>query len=807
MHCATMQCIPFYMEKIEMSKIAKKSLAALAAASFLIALWAVGCTETGNDKAGTPVERNGRPNVLLVTLDTTRFDHLGCYGYEDIETPVIDGLAARGVVFERTYGSAPITLPNHATILTGTHPPFHGARNNGTHLVPESITTGAEMFKQAGYHTAAFIASFPLQGRFGLRQGFDVYDDRIEEGKEKKTFVFQERRASDVNRSVQKWLNRSPEKPFFAWVHYFDPHNPYEAPSPYRERYFQSPYDGEIAYTDAQLGKLLEMFEQRGFMENTIVVVTADHGESLGEHDEKTHAILIYYGTVQVPLIVHAPGIFPEGRRIGAITRSADILPTLLDYCGVTGHPDIQGVSLRPLIEGEREDLELEAFTETLAPYLHFRWSPLEGIRAGDYFYISAEPEELYNIKNDPKEIVDLAEKDEKTLKRMRRLFEQHQKAIQHPEELNSRAKLDSETMDKLNALGYIFSNTREAGEDEELPNPRFVVGMLERYFEGQSYLAMDKLDEAEKIFDDILDKDPEFGRALLGKGQLYVKRREFETAIDYFSQTLAALPEQADAYYSRARCHQYLGNLEEAEKDYLKGLELDPHRAEPYIHLSKIEMKRGQYQKVYELLQSAVDANIKSETAHFELAMFYLRAGKRDDAKNSFLQAREANPDFSAAPYLLGKLHYDDRELDPAIENFQEALKRDPSMAAAHARLAQCYLDLDHVSKAESHLKTAEALAPGEAEVMFTRGNYLVKKADLKGALENFEKTVAANPNHYLAHKNLGSIHAIRGQKAKAIEHYSRSLEIAPNQINADKIAAALEDLRQAVVGGPARK
>lgn len=741
-----------------------------------------------------------RPNVLLITLDTTRADHLGCYGYQDIKTPTLDRLAEEGVRFTKVYAAAPITLPSHASILTGTYPIYHGARNNATYRVDDSITTAAEIFKSKGYQTAAFIASFPLLGRFGLRQGFDVYDDRIEEGKEKKAHLFQERRAEDVNKAALQWLDRRPSGPFFMWVHYFDPHFSYEPPSPFREEYFFHPYDGEIAYTDSQIGKLLEALQEQGILDNTIVAITADHGESLGEHNEKTHAILIYYGTVQVPLILWAPKYLPAQTVIQDMVRTIDILPTLLDLVRIRPLPEIQGVSLRPLIENKTKSLNLVAYTETLAPYLHFNWSSLEGVRTNDYSYIKAEPEELYQVTEDPKETQDLSEKDSKKLAQLREILEQEKTRLVNPKPPDATVKLDTETEERLRALGYIFGTTKPPEPGAKLPNPRFKVEMLEQFFRADTFLVFEEYEKALKAFEQILEKDPNFGRAYLEKGLAYFKLHDYPKAIESFNRAEEMLPEQAELYFNRAQCYlaQNQKDTQKAEADFSRGLSLDPTNSMAYIILSRIRFREKKFQEGFELLLKAVEANPKSERAHFELGSFYRTHGKFLEAKNEFLQAKNANPNFAPGAFELGKLQYQTGEMDAAFENLQETLVRDPKMVAAHALLAQIYLDKDSPEKAQAHLDIALALSPNSSAAHFTQGNLLVKKGDLKAALPEFEKTVELNPRHALAHKNLGALYAIQGDALKAIEHYRRSLELLPNQPNADKIQAAIKDLEE---------
>jgi arylsulfatase A-like enzyme/Tfp pilus assembly protein PilF len=779
------------MRKLELGE---KHLGKLGALILILVLAGSGCERVRTLLSGK------RPNVLIITMDTTRADHLGCYGYQNIKTPALDRLAQEGVRFEKVYATAPITLPSHASIMTGTYPIYHGARNNATYRVDDSITTAAEIFKRKGYQTAAFIAAFPLLGRFGLRQGFDVYDDRIEEGKEKRAHLFQERRADDQSKLAVQWLEHRPPGPFFMWVHYFDPHFAYEPPSPFREEYFFHPYDGEIAFVDSQIGRLLEALRQEGILDDTLVVVTADHGESLGEHEEKTHAMLIYYGTIQVPLILRFPKQFPAKTVVSDMVRSIDILPTLLDYVGIPAIPQIQGVSLRPLIAGKKKSLDLVAYTETMAPYLHFNWSLLEGLRTTEYSYIKADPEELYQVNQDPKELHDLSGTDPKKLAQLRTTLDQLKPTLVNPKPPDAAIKMDTETEDRLRALGYIQGSAKPPQPGAKLPNPRFKVAMLEQFFAADSLLAAEQYERSLTAFDQIIAQDPSFGRAYLEKGMAYFKLHEYEKAIENYNRAEELLPDQTELYLNRAQSRLALDQTDTAKAvaDLYQGLKLDPTNSQAYVTLAHIKFMEKKPKEGFDLLLKAVKANPKSEKAHFELGSFYRLLGKFVEAKNEFLQSKNANPDFAPAAFELARLQYQTGEGEAAMQNLQEALNRDPKMVQAHALLAQIFLDKDQPDKAQAHLDIALALNPNSATAHFTQGNILVKKSNLKGAMVEFEKTVELSPNHALAHKNLGALYAISGDAPKALEHYRLSLQLMPKQPNVDKIKAAIEDLEK---------
>lgn len=743
-------------------------------------------------------------NLLLITIDTTRADHIGCYGYKDTETPNIDRVAAEGVRFEKAYTSIPITLPSHSSILTGTYPLYHEVRNNGTYKLDESLVTLPEVLKDKGYNTAAFIAAFPLLSRFGINQGFDVFDDRIETGREHRMFGFQERRAKDMTDVFLDWIDRRPKGKFFAWVHYYDPHSSYDPPSPFKEKYFLRPYDGEISYMDREIGRLLEGVKKAGLDENTLLVIVGDHGESLGEHNEQTHAILIYDATIRVPLIFRLPGVMPQGKVVKNMARNIDIMPTVLEYLDVTPPPTIQGTSLKPLMQGQTDAIELSCYTESLSPYENFHWLPLEGLRTQKYSLIMESPPELYDIENDPQETVNIYEQEAKVAAELTHLLDQVKRKSVNPDKLESSVKLDQETQGRLRALGYIFGASKPPEPGEELRSPAKSIHILRTFFHAQSLISMNELEEALKMMDRVIEQDPEFPRARLEKAMIMMRMEKMEEALELYNEAEKYASETAELYINRAVCYASTGQLEKAEEDIMKGLEIDPQNAGAYMTLYRVYMSQGRYAEGFQQLLKAVDYNPRSEIAHFELGRFYEMAARDLDAKNSFLMAMNCNPNFSPAAVELGKLQYKAGETDNAIESMLEALKRDPKSHQAHTMLARIYTENDHPEKGQSHIDMALAIAPNYDEAHFIQGTIYITNNRFDAAFEEFKKAAELNPFNWAAHKNLGSLYAMTGHNKQALEHYQEALKINPRQKAAPKIREAIEDLKKKLAENP---
>ena len=334
-------------------------------------------------------------NIIILTIDTCRADRLSCYGYDLLDTPHIDSLATEGVLFEEARTCVPITLPSHVSIMTGLYPVVHGVRENGAYVAADSLLTLAEILKGNGYATAAFMGSFPLESRFNLDQGFDYYGDLFGEkdGSSKGaaggvSIFFDERPADEVNEDFFRWLENHDKSPFFAWLHYFDPHQPHDLRPPYDATCATRPYDGEIAFVDECVGRLRKQLDKENLLERTIFVVTSDHGEGLGEHGEMTHALLLYDSTLKVPMIIRCPRtVGLAAARVTDPVRTVDLLPTILELLGLDVPPGIHGRSLVGIMSGSSGPAETH-YTETFFGKLHFGWSVLAGYQSEGWKYI-----------------------------------------------------------------------------------------------------------------------------------------------------------------------------------------------------------------------------------------------------------------------------------------------------------------------------------------------------------------------------------------------------------------------------------
>jgi len=424
----------------------------------------------------SPVPEPSRPpNVLLVTLDTVRADRLRCGGDDPVDTPTIDAIAERGVCFSQATAEAPITLASHSSLLTGLNPNRHGARDNGTYRLDEAVTTLAEVLQAKGYATAAFVAAFTLDARFGLAQGFEVYDDDLEADhpagrRRKKAWLgherpYVDRPADAVFRRAADWLAQEKERPVFLWIHLFDAHAPYAPPEPFRGRFAGRPYDGEIAFVDHELGRFLERAGER-FAEGDVIVIAADHGEAFGENGYEGHGERLHEPAVRVPLVVAKPGTLPRGAVVGELVRNVDVTPTILDLLGVQPDPGLDGRSLVPLAKGEKRiGPPPGSYAETLHPLLRGKRDELRSYRTEDWKYVRhlrdgvVQREELFSLSEDPGELHDRSGAPEFAAERAKlgsRLDEATREERSTPFESTGSGKPTGEIEQKLEALGYL---------------------------------------------------------------------------------------------------------------------------------------------------------------------------------------------------------------------------------------------------------------------------------------------------------------------------------------------------------------
>ncbi len=645
-------------------------------------------------------------NIILLTLDTTRTDALSCYGGSGAKTPHLDRLAKEGVRFEEAYTTTPLTLPSHASILTGTYPPHHGARDNGSYRVEEENQTLAEVLGANGYDTAAFIASFPLDSRFGTHQGFRVYDDDLSSGNQKSQHTYRERRASSVVDSALRWFKGRKDGPFFMWLHFFDPHAPYSSPT----QGASDPYLAEVTGMDAEIGRFLGALADQDALEETIILVVGDHGEGRANpHPEKTHGLFLYDETLRVPLLLHHPGSIPSGRVVQDVVSVVDIVPTTLELLDLPPS-DCQGESWVPsLLRGESLRSDRAVYLETLQPHNLYGWSSLCGIRKGDWKYIRAPHPELYNLKTDPTESKNLLATETEMAAELAKLLDETRKQITRSAPPGfGRHSVDAKAFSALEALGYVTGSASDLDPQDH----------------------SDPLDSAL-----ILGKDPKDFISVVGlldEARVLQEQKRFGECLEKTRKALTTDPDNRNALSTQAKTLGLLQRHREAEQTYRKLLKLDPNNAIAlygtglalYSQAEKIG-KTGDTKGEARLLERAQIQYLRAihvepfhVLSHLNLGNCYAKKKKYQEAQAKYEKVLELEPGHllghrnSASVLISQRLH---RE---AIPHLQAVLRQTPGDNAMVYNLALCLEQVGNLIQARSILQQLQQLKPNDPRI-----------------------------------------------------------------------------------------
>jgi arylsulfatase A-like enzyme/Tfp pilus assembly protein PilF len=735
-------------------------------------LWliaAVACSPGEPEGPGTPADitATDRPSVLLITLDTTRADHLEPYGAEDVETPALARLAAEGIVFEQAVATTPLTAPSHASMLTGLYPPRHGVRNNVTHYLSQDVPTLAEWLSKTGHRTAAFVSAVVLERHYGLDQGFEVYDDQVRSsaaGHERR--MTNERPAGATTDRALAWLDTlDSDELYFLWVHYYDPHIPYSPPSPWAESYPNRSYDGEIAYMDSQIGRLLR--HPRTAADKVVVMAIGDHGESLGEHGETTHGLLVYDSTIRVPWIMRLPD-GPTGVRIATPVSQVDLVPTVVDIMSLeseSGTAALEGQSLLPLLRGEAPTPERLLFAESEVPFLYYGWSRLRSVRQGAMKIIDAPVMELYDLRHDPDESSNLAAKRSPEVQRLATEIEVW---AARGELADSTVAVDLETAEQLRALGYVAGDPGRP-EGEGHGNPVELMPVHQELQAVGRLLRSSQPREAVQRVQDALAMDPENLAALrdLSRGLLQLGRLDEAVAAAAQASTVApwssqALLTQADAEYHRGRYQQALDLIDRALELHDRSLEARLERSRCLAALGRNDEAAAELEP---LLKESADNNWVA-LRYAEIVEIPSESYAAAEQRLRAIISR--NPSFSQAWLLLGTVDTLTGRPSAAIATYREAIANGAISPELPARLALVLAEAADPA-AETALREAIRSSPAvRADLHETLGELLARSGRTQEARQQLE--IAANAPIISA--------ATQNSKAKALMWFGRTDE-----------------------------
>jgi arylsulfatase A-like enzyme/Tfp pilus assembly protein PilF len=643
-------------------------------------------------------------NLLVITIDTLRADHLGIYGYAKVKTPNIDRLGEKGILFKNAFSHVPLTLPSHCSLFSGTLPLFHGVRDNGYRLLP-STETLAEILKNSGYQTAAFVGAFPLDSRFGLNKGFDVYDDLYGSKNVIRDLTFVERKAEDVNRKVLEWLARNREKKFFMWVHYFDLHAPYEPPSPFKEEYMGREYDGEIAYTDAAVGALLEKLDQWKLMDRTLVILTADHGEALGEHQETTHGIFVYDSTLRVPLVFFNSKIFPAKKVVSCQAGLIDIAPTILDLLGLPKNPKMQGASLKPFMLKGKSRKEATCYIESIAAMMDRNWAPLQGLRTAEWKYIEAPIPELYDLRNDPQETNNIIKANPDQARRLQQKLKSLIQSYSSPAASQVlQTERDKETREKLMSLGYVSG--KALWSESKRPDPKTMIAQDNLFNDAIIASESGNLEMADRLYKEVIQKQPNFIVGYEYSAYNYYKMGKLDEAVNLLRRAVN-LNLSTTSLISRLGLYlQEAGRLEESIQILEKAVVQDPNYTEAYNYLGVSYFKNGQAEKAVEAFKKAINLDDDYAMAMNNLANCYLALKEYDMAIEEYKKAIDIDARLASAYNGWGAACYRKGLTDEALIHWKKSLELDPRQPDTSYNLGRAHLRLGHKKEALKFLE-----------------------------------------------------------------------------------------------------
>jgi len=648
-------------------------------------------------------------NLLLITVDTLRPDRLSCYSKEHLKTPNIDQLAGKGVLFTRAFAHTPMTLPSHTNILLGTLPVYHGVHDNSNFIVEDEFLTLAEYLKSKGYSTGAFVGAFPLDSRFGLTQGFDVYDDNYG-SKSNQEISYVERKAEIVVEKALEWLDKQ-KNSWFIWIHTFDPHQRYAPPEPFKTEYQNNPYNGEVAYVDYCFGDFFSYLKQHELYENTIIIFTADHGESLGQHGESTHGYFAYNSTIWVPLILYYPGIASKVSKIEQNVSHIDIFPTVCDILGIEKPSFLQGLSLLPAIKGKKLH-KREIYFESEYPYYSRGWAPLSGYISGNHKFIDSPIPEFYDLERDFDELENLASsrKLEKYKNNLKILIKR-----QSFDGSAKKKKISREAVKKLQSLGYV--STPQASRKKTFSTKDDLKSLLpyqNKLMKAMGAYHKGNIEEGKSLLKEIISERPDFDLAYSYLATLYKEQKKLDKSVEILKEGFENNPSSYKIISTYGIFLVEANRPDEAIEILKKALTLMDYDPELWNYLGVAYWSKGDFQNAHQAYQKVLSLDNNYPIVFNNLGSLYL---------SQCIKTRKSE-------YLR-----------KAVYHFKKAIEFDPGYASAYNGLGNAYRIMGDIDAAIFCWEKSVELMPDFKFALFNLGlGYLMKQERIK-ALEYLEK------------------------------------------------------------------
>lgn len=722
------------------------------------------------------LDQTTKRSVLLITMDTTRADRLGCYGYASAQTPNLDALARTGVRISEAMTHVPLTRPSHASLLTGTLPYRHGIWSNGPYRLEPKWVTLAESFKAAGYKTGAVIASYVLTRSYGFSQGFDYFDDRLREipGTDP------EKIADDVVASTNRSLGQEIQPPFFLWVHFYDPHFPFTPPEPYRTRFLNSPYDGEIAYMDDAIGKIINKLKTLGWMKDILIIVVGDHGEGLGEHQEPTHGYLIYDSTMRVPLIISGPGV-PQSKIIHSQVSLSDLHPTILEACEIKKESEVDGKSFWKYLEAGNIP-PTPALLENRTIHYQFGWATLSGVRFRDWKWIQAPTPELYDLKADPYEKNNVAVKERKRADEMKNIWNRIRPKDNGS--TNPVAALSPEEIEKLESLGYI-GTTPMGGSVEEGPDPKIYADLIEPIDHLIRARPDKKMDLIESLTEQILAKDFTNWYALRVKGELLLEQRKFEEARELLLNLVNANETHPESYAHLAMACEATGRIEEAVVWYEKA-STPPWMYSPALEaLARISVQFPEKLPRAKLLGRFQQLQAESFRERLSLARALGILSEWEQARIWYEKALQSNPRSDEAMVGMAQMYQKMRRPQEALVLLQ---KVQPPTAESQFISGTVLFEQGQKEQACTNFVESIEKQPRNVNLLFGLGYHLSLCNEVDLAIKAYYTALVRNPFHPDILYNLAQLEEKKQNFAAARELYQKFIKAAPKRLEQQK-------------------
>jgi arylsulfatase A-like enzyme/Flp pilus assembly protein TadD len=695
----------------------------------------------------------GPPGLLVVTIDTLRADRVGSYGHPGARTPRFDALAARGLRFARAATVTPLTLPAHSSLFTGTFPARHGVRDNGGYYLGEDQATLAEVLQGQGFRTGGFVSSFVLDSRWGIHQGFDRYFDDFDLSRFENAGGMDviQRPGQETVDAALRWLEEDGSRPFFLWVHLYDPHTPYAAPPQWAQafpRTLHGAYDAEIAFADAQLGRLLQALEADGRLARTVVTVLADHGEMLGEHGEATHGFFVYDAAVRIPMVLAGPGV--PTRVIEDQVRIVDVMPTVLELLRVPAPAAVQGTSLLPLARGER--LNLLAVSESWFPRFHYGWSELVAIQDQRFKLIRAPRPEFYDLQRDSAELTDLGAARPPQAEAMSRALDEMLARLGTAKAAAPQA-LDADTAERLEALGYVGGAVSARHlEDRPRGDPKDKIHLYNLLKQASTASAEGKYEVAIDTARRALGQDPEILEGHMLLGNFLSKGGRREEAIAAYRRALALDAEHQQTIFQLAAVYKEMGRLADARVGFERARQLDPRSGRVLLQLADLDIREGRLQEAEAGLREALQGKVDRPRFLVKLGECYIEMKRWVEAEKALAEAIAGNPRLETAHFNLGLVREEQGQAEAAVAAYQRELDVNPKGYRAAFNLAKLLQRAGRRSEAVALFAKVVTLAPDFAIGRLYLAKALLDAGDLAGAERQAREGLKQRPDPKLA-------------------------------------------------------